>query len=141
MDRNLRNPHTKQYACPAKAFEECDVIHRVQVACPPGAEDRMRAFYSGVLGWPELPKPPLLATRGGCWFAVPGVGGPDGELHVGIEDPFRPARKAHPAFVADVHTVAAAGHEVAWADPAEIPGRRRFHTYDPVGNRLEFLDR
>ncbi len=104
----------------------------------------MRAFYSGVLGWAEVPKPPLLAARGGCWFAVPGTGGPDGELHVGVEEPFHPARKAHPAFVVDVDAmaaaVAAAGFEVRWADPSEIPGRRRFHTNDPVGNRLEFLD-
>lgn len=120
------------------------MIHHVQVACPAGVEDRMRAFYTGVLGWSELPKPPLLAARGGCWFKVPGVGGPDGELHVGVEAEFHPARKAHPAFVVNVDAVAAAlsasGHEVHWADPAEIPGRRRFHTADPVGNRLEFLD-
>ncbi|MGW6424872.1 VOC family protein [Nocardia sp. NPDC055053] len=119
------------------------MIHHVQIACPPGAEDRMRAFYTEVLGWMELPKPPMLAARGGCWFAVPGTGGPDGELHVGIEDPFHPARKAHPAFVVDVDAVAAAvmaaGYEIHWADPAEIPGRRRFHMADPVGNRLEFL--
>jgi catechol 2,3-dioxygenase-like lactoylglutathione lyase family enzyme len=119
------------------------VIHHVQVSCPAGAEDRQRAFYSGVLGWPELPKPPLLAARGGCWFRVPGRGGPDGELHVGVEADFRPATKAHPAFVVDVDAVAAAltaaGRPVRWADPAEIPGRRRFHTEDGVGNRLEFL--
>ena len=119
------------------------MIHHVQVACPAGAEDDERAFYTGVLGWPELPKPPLLAARGGCWFRVPGLGGPDGELHVGVEADFRPARKAHPAFVVDVDTVAAAieaaGGSVTWADPAEIPGRRRFHAFDPVGNRLEFL--
>jgi catechol 2,3-dioxygenase-like lactoylglutathione lyase family enzyme len=115
------------------------VIHHVQVSCPAGAEDRQRAFYTGVLGWAELPKPPLLAARGGCWFQVPGAG----ELHVGVEADFRPARKAHPAFVVDVDTVAAAltaaGCPVTWADPAEIPGRRRFHTEDGVGNRLEFL--
>ncbi len=119
------------------------MIHHVQIACPPGAEARMRAFFTGVLGWTELAKPPLLAVRGGCWFLVPGVGGPDGELHVGVEEPFQPARKAHPAFVVDVDATAdavtAAGYEVRWADPAEIPGRRRFHTTDPVGNRLEFL--
>ncbi|MFD6454465.1 glyoxalase, partial [Nocardia sp. NPDC060220] len=58
-------------------------------------------------------------------------------------EPFHPARKAHPAFIVDVDALAsavtAAGYEVHWADPAEIPGRRRFHTTDPVGNRLEFL--
>jgi catechol 2,3-dioxygenase-like lactoylglutathione lyase family enzyme len=119
------------------------VIHHVQVSCPPGAEDEIRAFYGGVLGWTELPKPPALARRGGCWFLVPGVGGPDGELHVGVEADFRPARKAHPAFVVDVDAVARvlaeAGYSVRWADPDEIPGRRRFHTDDAVGNRLEFL--
>lgn len=120
------------------------MLHHVQVAGPEGCEQWMREFYTGVLGWAELPKPPLLAKRGGCWFAVPGHGGPDAELHVGIEDDFRPARKAHPAFVADVDALAtrldAAGHPVTWADPAEIPGRRRFHVADPVGNRLEFLE-
>jgi catechol 2,3-dioxygenase-like lactoylglutathione lyase family enzyme len=117
------------------------VIHHVQVSCPAGAEDRQRAFYTGVLGWPELPKPPLLAARGGCWFQVPD----GGELHVGVEPDFRPAAKAHPAFVVDVaavaHALTAAGCPVRWADPAEIPGRRRFHTVDGVGNRLEFLGR
>jgi catechol 2,3-dioxygenase-like lactoylglutathione lyase family enzyme len=119
------------------------MIHHVQVACPAASEDRLRAFYHGVLGWAELPKPPLLAARGGCWFQVPGRGGPDGELHVGVEEDFRPARKAHPAFVVDLDVVAPAlrqaGCEVVWADPAEIPGRERLHTYDPVGNRIEFI--
>jgi catechol 2,3-dioxygenase-like lactoylglutathione lyase family enzyme len=119
------------------------MIHHVQVSAPPNAEERLRAFYTGLLGWTELPKPPLLAKRGGCWFTVPGVGGPDGELHVGVEADFRPARKAHPAFVVDVDATAArleaADYPVTWADPAEIPGRRRFHTQDAVGNRIEFL--
>lgn len=115
------------------------MLHHVQIAAPAGSEDRLRAFYTGVLGWQELEKPPLLAVRGGCWFQVPG----HGELHVGIEEDFRPAKKAHPAFIVDVDATAAAveaaGHEVRWADPAEIPGRKRFHTDDPNGNRLEFL--
>jgi catechol 2,3-dioxygenase-like lactoylglutathione lyase family enzyme len=127
----------------AGVTEVITVIHHVQVSCPPGAEDRQRAFYSGLLGWAELDKPPLLAVRGGCWFRVPGHGGPDGELHVGVEADFRPAAKAHPAFVVDVDDVAsaltAADWPVRWADPAEIPGRRRFHTEDGVGNRVEFL--
>ena len=119
------------------------MIHHVQVACPAGGEEREREFYAGALGWHEVEKPPLLAARGGCWFRVPGVGGPDGEVHIGIEDDFRPARKAHPAFVVDVDATAAAltsaGYQVDWADPEEIPGRRRFHSRDGVGNRIEFL--
>jgi hypothetical protein len=64
-------------------------------------------------------------------------------LHVGVEEDFRPAAKAHPAFVAEVDEVAerltAGGFPVRWADPAEVPGKRRFHTEDAVGNRLEFM--
>lgn len=120
------------------------MLHHVQIAAPRGSEDRLRAFYGDLLGWRELPKPPLLAARGGCWFEIPGRGGPSAELHVGIEDDFRPAKKAHPAVVVDVDQVAAAltkaGHDLHWANPEEIPGRRRFHTSDPVGNRVEFLD-
>lgn len=110
-------------------------LHHVQIACPRGAEDDLRAFYSGVLGLAELPKPPVLAARGGCWFAAGAQ-----ELHCGVEEDFRPARKAHPCLlVTDVDAVAdtvrAAGGEVRWDDA--IPGVRRFHTDDPCGNRVE----
>src|SRR5882757_8347054 len=97
-------PQTVRLSCEALQHwvaEVIAVIHHVQVMCPAGAEDRQRAFYTGVLGWAELPKPPLLAVRGGCWFQVPGAG----ELHVGADADFRPATKAHPAFVADVDEV------------------------------------
>ena len=120
------------------------MIHHVQVACPEGGEAAERAFYGDALGWVELEKPPILQRRGGCWFRVPGRGGPDGELHVGVEDDFRPALKAHPAIVVDVDATAAklqaGGYPVDWADETEIPGRRRFHSRDGVGNRIEFLD-
>lgn len=115
------------------------MIHHVLVSCPPNTEDRQREFYEGVLGWPEVAKPPILARRGGCWFDVPG----GGQVHVGVEADFRPATKAHPAFIVDVDEVAArltaAGRPVRWADSAELPGYRRFHTDDGVGNRLEFM--
>jgi catechol 2,3-dioxygenase-like lactoylglutathione lyase family enzyme len=114
------------------------VIHHVQLACPPGSEDASRAFYSGVLGLAEKPKPAALAARGGCWFAGHGV-----ELHLGVEDDFRPARKAHPGLLwPDLDGLAArliaAGHPVVWGND-ELPGLRRFHTNDVHGNRLEFL--
>ena len=69
-------------------------LDHVQVAIPEGGEARAEAFYAGVLGFEILPKPPLLAVRGGRWFARNGV-----QLHVGTEADFRPARKAHPALV------------------------------------------
>ena len=85
---------------------------------------------------PEIPKPAALAVRGGVWFAAGSH-----ELHCGVEEAFAPARKAHPAFsVDDIDGLAAAiereGREVFW--DRRIPGVRRFHTADPVGNRVEF---
>lgn len=113
------------------------MIHHVQLACPPGSEGRLRAFYGDVLGLEELAKPPVLAARGGCWFRGHGI-----ELHLGVEQDFRPARKAHPGLlVEDLDAWAArlstAGHPVAFDD--DFPGMRRFYTADPHGNRLEFL--
>jgi catechol 2,3-dioxygenase-like lactoylglutathione lyase family enzyme len=109
----------------------------VQVAIPAGSEPTARAFYGGLLGMQEQPKPPVLAARGGSWF----VAG-DAVLHLGVEEPFRPAGKAHPAFVvSDLDALAAhlgaADYAVTWAD--EIPGVHRFHTSDPFGNRIEFV--
>lgn len=117
-------------------------LHHVQVAAPLGCEGAARAFYGGLLGLTEVEKPPLLAIRGGCWFR-----GGAAELHVGVEDPFIPAAKAHPALsvdsVATLDRLAAsltdAGVEVRWADAAEIPTQQRFHVNDPWGNRLEIV--
>jgi catechol 2,3-dioxygenase-like lactoylglutathione lyase family enzyme len=111
-------------------------IDHVQVAAPPGCEGAARAFYGGVLGFEELEKPPVLAARGGCWFAA----GAD-QLHVGVEEPFAPARKAHPGFVVDDLEALRATLREAGQEPADddtIPGVRRFYASDPFGNRLEF---
>lgn len=110
-------------------------LHHVQIACPAGSEDALRAFYGDVLGLPEITKPPALAVRGGCWFRVGAQ-----ELHCGVEEPFRPALKAHPCLLVDdldavADRVRAAGGEVR--PDARIEGVRRFHTDDPAGNRVE----
>jgi catechol 2,3-dioxygenase-like lactoylglutathione lyase family enzyme len=110
-------------------------IDHVQVAAPVGCERAARAFYGGILELDELPKPELLAGRGGCWFRAGAQ-----ELHVGVEDPFVPARKAHPSFlVSDLAALSgqlrAAGFEVV-PDEA-IPGVSRSYVDDPFGNRLE----
>lgn len=115
-------------------------IHHVQVSCPAGGEDAARRFYGELLGLPEVAKPPVLAARGGCWFRDEGV-----EVHVGVEEGFAPARKAHPAFVVegidDIDDLAEraqqAGFPVTWDD--DFPGYRRFHTADGNGNRVEIL--
>ena len=114
-------------------------LDHVQIAIPVGGEERARAFYVGLLGMRELPKPPLLAVRGGAWFVCGAQ-----QLHVGVEDPFAPARKAHPAFAlasaAEVRALAAwlekNGVSARFAD--EVPEAVRFHADDPFGNRLEF---
>ncbi|MFI5762058.1 VOC family protein [Streptomyces sp. NPDC051563] len=114
-------------------------VDHVQLAAPPGSEERLRAYYTEVLGMTELPKPPVLAARGGCWFAAGPV-----QLHLGIEEDFRPARKAHPGLrVEGIEAYAdrlrARGATVVWDD--DLPGHRRFYSQDPVGNRIEFLER
>jgi catechol 2,3-dioxygenase-like lactoylglutathione lyase family enzyme len=113
-------------------------LHHVQVSMPPGGEERSRAFWEGLLGLTEVAKPPELAARGGCWFRRG-----DLELHVGVEQEFRPARKAHPALlVAGLPVLAerleAAGVRVTW--DGAFPGHDRFYADDPFGNRVEFLE-
>ena len=120
-----------------RAFE-LRPLHHVQLAIPRGGEDRCRDFWRDVLGMRELEKPPVLAARGGCWFRGGGL-----EVHLGVEDPFAPAEKAHPGLlVAGLAHVAAAleaaGHPVTWDD--KFPGHDRFYAADPFGNRLEFLE-
>ena len=112
-------------------------LDHVQVAIPVGGESSARQYYGEVLGMVEVRKPAQLAQRGGCWFKSGSA-----VLHLGVEEPFTPARKAHPAFlVTDLDGLAVAlaesGGEVTRSD-GELPGIRRFHTFDPFGNRLEF---
>jgi catechol 2,3-dioxygenase-like lactoylglutathione lyase family enzyme len=113
-------------------------LDHVQLAAPPGSEERLRAYYVDVLGMTEVPKPPELARRGGCWFRAGAV-----QLHLGIEEDFRAARKAHPGLrVTGIDAYAArlesGGASVVW--DSALPGHKRFYAQDPVGNRLEFLE-
>ena len=112
-------------------------IDHVQLAMPPGEEERARSFYAGLLGMKEIPKPAELAKRGGCWFESGGV-----QIHLGVEEQFQPARKAHPAlrcsdYAALLGSLRAAG--LAVKEPDDIPGVRRAHIHDPFGNRIELV--
>ncbi len=114
-------------------------IDHVQLAMPPGGEAEAAAFYEDVLGMEQVPKPEPMRSGGGAWFRFGAV-----ELHLGIEEDFRPARKAHPALrVDDIDEVALrcgrAGLGVVWDD--RYPGVRRFYVDDPFGNRIEILQR
>jgi catechol 2,3-dioxygenase-like lactoylglutathione lyase family enzyme len=120
-------------------------LHHVQVACPRGGEDAARRFYADGLGLTEVEKPVALQGRGGAWFrAYDGLGAVAAELHIGVEEPFVPARKAHPAFVVDdlervADSVSAAGGDVDWGERDTFAGYHRFHVGDPHGNRVEVL--
>lgn len=112
-------------------------LDHVQLAMPPGSEAAARRFYAGVLGMTEVAKPPSLAVRGGCWFEAPDI-----VVHIGVEAPFAPARKAHPAFiVADLDAsraaLTAAGAPVVPDD--SLANVRRLYTADPFGNRIELI--
>jgi catechol 2,3-dioxygenase-like lactoylglutathione lyase family enzyme len=113
--------------------------HHVQLAMPAGGESRAEAFYSGLLGLERAEKPPELAARGGCWFRGDGI-----ELHLGVEQDFRPAKKAHPAFLVtnlDQLERRLADRGVEVKRDVELQGHRRFHVDDPFGNRLELIAR
>jgi predicted enzyme related to lactoylglutathione lyase len=115
------------------------VLDHVQIAAPPGCEEAARRFFGELVGLAELEKPEPLRGRGGCWFALG-----ERQLHVGVEEGFAPARKAHVALRlegAELDALAArlgaAGAPVLWDEA--LPGERRFYSEDPWGNRIEFL--
>ena len=114
-------------------------IDHVQLAAPPGCEDEARRFFGKVLGLTEIEKPPSLAARGGVWF---GLG--KHQIHIGVEEEFVPASKAHPALLVEssrledmAGRLAQDGAPVIWDD--ELAPLRRFYTADPWGNRIELI--
>ena len=114
-------------------------LDHVQLAAPSGCEPSARRFFGELLGLSELPKPETLRGRGGVWFKVGAH-----ELHIGVQEPFAPASKAHPALRvapsrldALAERLSAAGEKVAWDE--SIAGSRRFFTEDPWGNRIELV--
>lgn len=112
-------------------------IDHVQLAAPPHNESLAKAFYSDKLGFKEIAKPSNLAKNGGVWFQVG-----DQQLHIGVQDDFKPATKAHPAFLvqnaSDIRKeLEAKKIEIIYGD--ELEGANRFYIYDPFGNRIEII--
>lgn len=115
-------------------------IDHVQLAAPPDCEAEARRFFGELLGLEEIPKPPALARRGGLWFRCGAQ-----QIHIGVEQDFGPAKKAHPALrLVDeaalrslMSVLANAG--VSLQEDNEIVGSARFFADDPWGNRLEFV--
>ena len=115
-------------------------IDHVQLAMPVGEEEKARAFFINILGFHEIPKPAKLAKRGGVWFESENV-----QLHIGAEADFRPARKAHPAFIVDdlealITKAQNAGYETDTTQPP-LDGYKRAHVFDPFGNRIELMQK
>ncbi|MEI2712113.1 MAG: VOC family protein [Nocardioides sp.] len=119
-------------------------LHHIQVACPPGGEGQARRFYADALGLTEVEKPKALQSRGGAWFRAYEGDAIATEIHVGVEDPFVPARKAHPALLVDdlaaiARRLRETGFEVDESQRDTFDGYLRFHTFDGHGNRVEVL--
>lgn len=123
-------------------------LHHVQVTCSPGSEDMARRFYRDGLGLVEVDKPEELKPKGGVWFrAYDDAGLVTAEIHVGVDNQFAPALKAHPALqvasVTELEIVAARlsdlGFDVDWSQRNNFPGNERCHTADGHGNRVELL--
>ena len=115
-------------------------IDHIQIAMPTGEEDKARGFYVNILGFTEIPKPAELAKRGGAWFQSEAA-----QLHLGVEQEFRPARKAHPAFIVDeldalITKAENAGYETDTTQPP-MDGFKRAHVFDPFGNLIELMQR
>jgi catechol 2,3-dioxygenase-like lactoylglutathione lyase family enzyme len=114
-------------------------LDHVQLAMPKGQEELARSFYVQLLGFEEVPKPPELAQRGGAWFRARNVA-----LHLGVDESFIPAKKAHPAlrcsrYDALVQHLAINGVEVI-EDPLPFEGKRHCYIADPFGNRIELIE-
>ncbi|TMU87670.1 glyoxalase [Bacillus sp. BHET2] len=119
------------------SFEFKNIDH-IQIAAPKGCEQEAKKFYGDIIGLKEIPKPSNLQGRGGCWFQYGKQ-----EIHIGVQDDFVPATKAHPGLLVSnlsslMRTMKEKGIEIKEDTP--IKGRARFFVSDPFGNRIEFLE-
>jgi len=115
-------------------------IDHVQLAAPKECEEKARAFFQGILGWTEIPKPKALQAKGGVWFQAG-----HHQVHIGVQADFTPATKAHPAFeVEELDTLRThlLLNDICITDDEHRldEGVKRFFIHDPFGNRIEFLE-
>jgi catechol 2,3-dioxygenase-like lactoylglutathione lyase family enzyme len=115
-------------------------LDHVQLLAPADGAEEARGFYGVMLGLPEIPRPEALPPGRSIWFACGAQ-----QLHVRLADGFRPETVGHPGLRLEdgaaleelAGRLAGAGAPVRWDE--SYPGRRRFFTEDPFGNRLELL--
>ncbi|MFJ8262633.1 VOC family protein [Rummeliibacillus sp. NPDC094406] len=113
-------------------------IDHIQLAAPKGSEEIARKFYNDILEFKEVEKPATLKKNGGVWFASGNI-----QVHIGIEEPFFPSKKAHPAFEIEnieelkIHF---SKNQVEYVEDELLPGANRMYIFDPFGNRIELLE-
>jgi len=113
-------------------------IDHVQLAAPKGSEATAKHFFGEILGFQEIEKPEMLKKRGGVWFQFSNY-----QIHIGIEEPFEPAKKAHPAFQVEnleALKIHLNKNEVSYIVDTDLPGANRIYLHDPFGNRIEILE-
>lgn len=113
-------------------------IDHVQLAAPKGSETKAKKFFNEILGFQEVEKPEALKKKGGVWFEFGNY-----QIHIGIEEPFAPAKKAHPAFqIENLEALKThlAENEVSFTVDTDLPGANRIYIHDPFGNRIEILE-
>ena len=113
-------------------------IDHIQLAAPKGSENVSRRFFSGILGFEEIEKPDTLKKNGGVWFASGNI-----QIHIGIEEPFSPAKKAHPAF--EINNLEQlkkhlSNNKIDFLEDDKLPNANRIYIFDPFGNRIELLE-
>ncbi len=112
-------------------------INHILLAITPDGEAAARWFYGEVLGLTEIPKPQVLAGRGGLWFEC----GPL-QIHLGVETDFQASKKAHPALLVTSLAWFLARLQAANCiieQDRQLPGFERAFTIDPFGNRIELM--
>ena len=99
---------------------------------------RARAFYEGVLGLREVPRPESFDFPG-AWYRLGNL-----DLHViGRDQTDPPSRRHFALWVQDIRATADAlknaGCPVLWEHKYKIRDIDRFFTEDPDGNRIEVM--
>jgi catechol 2,3-dioxygenase-like lactoylglutathione lyase family enzyme len=115
-------------------------LNHVTVAVPAGEEEKVRAFYGGVLGLKELPRNKALQDHYTLiWYELLDI-----QLHLDFSPPWvTPSENRHVALeVNDLAKVRqyleSKGATIREAVP--MPDRVRFYLLDPFGNYFEFIE-
>ena len=110
-------------------------LSHVNITMPKGCEDEARAFYRGLLGLREIPKPESIRGRGGVWFDAGGL-----DVHVSVEEN-RTGPDVYRHFGLECEDVDGLRAKLQTAGVTTEDGRpapwRRFFVRDPFGNRIE----